>query len=234
MKLNYMTDYLITDFLYPDILLRLVLSTFLGGLLGFERTHTGRAAGLRTYAIVCCASSLIMMTNLYIFDSLGASDPVRLGAQVISGIGFLGAGSIIVTGKFRQHIRGLTTAAALWASGAIGLACGCGYYLAAVTATVIIFFAMHFLRILEKKMLINERSITLYMELDTLKSMGIITQLFRDLNISVDDMKLSRPFLEESKTAVTYATVLPKNIRRTEIIEKLAENEHVIYIEETW
>ena len=229
MNLNFMMN---TP--YPDIFLRLVLSMILGGLLGFERTHTGRAAGLRTYAIVCCASSLIMMTNLYIFDTTKASDPVRLGAQVISGIGFLGAGSIIVTGKFRQHIKGLTTAAALWASGAIGLACGCGYYFAASLATVIIFFAMHFLRILEKKILINDRNITLYMELDTLKSMSLITQHFRALNISIDDMKISRPFLEESKTAVTYAAVLPKNLKRAEIIEMLAENEHVIYIEETW
>ena len=229
MSLNF-----ISDCPYPDILLRLLLSTVLGGLLGFERTHTGRAAGLRTYAIVCCASSLIMMTNLYIYDTLNASDPVRLGAQVISGIGFLGAGSIIVTGKFRQHIKGLTTAAALWASGAIGLACGCGYYFAASAATLFIFFAMHFLRIVEKKILINDRNITLYMELDTLQSMGLITQFFRKLNISIDDMKISRPYLDESKTAITYSAVLPKQVKRTELIEKLAENEHVIYIEETW
>ena len=219
---------------YPDILLRLFLSAFLGGLLGVERTHTGRAAGLRTYAIVCCASSLIMMTNLYIYDTMGASDPVRLGAQVISGIGFLGAGSIIVTGKFHQHIKGLTTAAALWASGAIGLACGCGYYFAAITATLIIFFSMHFLRIVEKKMMTNEHNITFYMELDSLESMGLITQLFRSMNISIENMKLSRPFLDTSQTAVTYAVILPKRVRRTEIIEKLTENEHVIYIEEAW
>lgn len=225
---------LISCYFNPDILLRLFLSAFLGGLLGFERTHTGRAAGLRTYAIVCCASSLIMMTNLYIYDTMGASDPVRLGAQVISGIGFLGAGSIIVTGKFHQHIKGLTTAAALWASGAIGLACGCGYYFAAITATLIIFFAMHFLRIVEKKMMTNERDLTFYMELDSLESMGLITQLFRSMNISIENMKLSRPFLDTSQTAVTYAVILPKRVRRTEIIEKLTENEHVIYIEEAW
>ncbi|MDD7388141.1 MAG: MgtC/SapB family protein [Lachnospiraceae bacterium] len=225
---------LIAYHLYPDILLRLFLSAFLGGLLGFERTHTGRAAGLRTYAIVCCASALIMMTNLYIYDTMGASDPVRLGAQVISGIGFLGAGSIIVTGKFHQHIKGLTTAAALWASGAIGLACGCGYYFAAITATLIIFFAMHFLKIVEKKLLTNDRNITFYIELDSLESMGLITQLFRSMNITIDNMKLSRPYLDASQTAVTYAVILPRRIKRTEVIEKLAGNEHVIYIEEAW
>lgn len=227
MILNFLPDYP-----WSDILLRLILPTILGGLLGFERTHTGRAAGLRTYAIVCCASSLIMMTNLYIYDTTGASDPVRLGAQVISGIGFLGAGSIIVTGKFRQHIKGLTTAAALWASGAIGLACGCGYYFAAVSATLIIFFAMHFLKIIEKNLLINDRNITLYMELDTLQSMGIITGFFRNLSISIDDMKFSRPYLEDSKTALTCSAVLPKQLKRTDVIEQLAQNEHVIYIEE--
>ncbi len=216
-----------------EILLRLVLSTFLGGLLGFERTHAGRAAGLRTYAIVCCASSLIMMTNLYIFHNLQASDPTRLGAQVISGIGFLGAGSILITGKYRQHIKGLTTAAALWASGAIGLACGCGYYFAAISATLLIFFAMHFLGILERKMMMQDQSPVLYMELDSLQNMNQISDFFRQLSISIEDIRLSRPFLAEAGTAVTYILILPKGMKHTKLIEELAQIEHVIYIEET-
>lgn len=223
----------ITDSIYTEILLRLFLSTCLGGLLGFERTHVGRAAGLRTYAIVSCASALIMMTNLFLFDSLKASDPARLGAQVISGIGFLGAGSILVTGKYRQHIKGLTTAAALWASGAIGLACGCGYYFAAITSTAIIFFAMHFLRIIEKRMLLQDRNIIFYMELDTLQSMSIVADFFHEMSVSIEDMRISRPFLDNAGAAITYIIVLPKGMKRTELINKLTKNQHVIYIEKT-
>ena len=224
---------LIFNSFYGEILLRLALSTCLGGLLGFERTHAGRAAGLRTYAIVCCASALIMMTNLYIFDTLQASDPTRLGAQVISGIGFLGAGSILITGKYRQHIKGLTTAAALWASGAIGLACGCGYYFASIASTLLIFFAMHFLGILEKRMMLHDRNPVIYMELDSLQNMNQTTEFFHRMTISIEDIRLSRPFLAEAGTAVTYILLLPKGMKHTKLIEQLAKMEHVIYIEET-
>ena len=218
---------------YLEILARLFLSLLLGGLLGFERTHAGRAAGLRTYAIVCSASALIMMTNLYIFSSLNASDPVRLGAQVISGIGFLGAGSILVTGHYKQQIKGLTTAAALWASGAIGLACGCGYYFAAITSTLLIFFSMHFLKYLEQKLLIKERTIVFYMELDCLPSMTHITEFFHYRSIIIEDVRISRPFLDEAGTAITYVLNLPKNLKRADLVQELAQDEHVIYIEET-
>lgn len=216
-----------------EILFKLFLSLLLGGLLGFERTHAGRAAGLRTYAIVCSASALIMMTNLYIFSSLHASDPVRLGAQVISGIGFLGAGSILVTGHHKQQIKGLTTAAALWASGAIGLACGCGYYFAAITSTLLIFFSMHFLKYLEQKLLIKESTIVFYMELDYLPSMTHITEFFHNYSIMIEDIRISRPFLDEAGTAITYVLNLPKTLKRADLIQELAQNEHVIYIEET-
>lgn len=219
---------------YYEILLRLSLSLLLGGLLGFDRTRVGRAAGLRTYAIVCSASSLIMMTNLYIFDTLNASDPVRLGAQVISGIGFLGAGSILVTGKDRQQIKGITTAAALWASGAIGLACGCGYYFAAITATILIFFAMHFLRYVEQKLLISDRNLAFYMELDGLQSMTTVTDIFQAHSITIENMRISKPFLQEANTAVTYVIILPKHIKRANLIQELAKNKHILYIEETY
>jgi putative Mg2+ transporter-C (MgtC) family protein len=217
-----------------EILLRLLLSLLLGGLLGFERTRVGRAAGLRTYAIVCSASALIMMTNLYIFNTLHASDPVRLGAQVISGIGFLGAGSILVTGKYRQHIKGITTAAALWASGAIGLACGCGFYLGAIATTLLIFCAMHFLRYIEKKLLINDRNLVFYIELDNLQNMTAITEFFQECSITIENMRISKPFLNEATTAVTYVIILPKHLTRSSLIQELAKNEHILYIEETY
>ncbi|KIR01433.1 Amino acid-binding ACT:MgtC/SapB transporter [Lachnospiraceae bacterium TWA4] len=219
---------------YVDILLKLSLALVLGGLLGLERTQIGRAAGLRTYAIVCCASSLIMMTNLYIFHSLQASDPVRLGAQVISGIGFLGAGSILITGKYRHQIKGLTTAAALWSSGAIGIACGCGYYFAAITATLFILFAMHFLKFLENKLIKDNKNLVLYMELDSLISMTYVTKYFLNNQIVIDDMRISRPFLDDAGTAVTYVIVLPRGLKRADLIQELAANHCVIYIEETY
>ena len=97
-----------------SIIARLCLAVLCGGIIGVERGRKGRPAGFRTHILVCLGSALAMMTNAYLIEYYGGGDPARLGAQVISGIGFLGAGTIIVTG--RQQVKGLTTAAGLWAS----------------------------------------------------------------------------------------------------------------------
>lgn len=121
-----------------DYFLRLVAAALLGGLIGIERESHGKDAGFRTYAIVCLGSALAMIvsTSIYSIYSEGVHpDPGRIAAQVISGIGFLGAGAII---RFPQGIKGLTTAAGIWAAAAIGLACGLGLYKIAVFTTLLI------------------------------------------------------------------------------------------------
>lgn len=122
------------------IVIRIILSLFLGGILGFERGLKNRPAGLRTYILVCMGSCIVMMTNQYVFQAYGSGDPVRMAAQVISGIGFLGAGTIIVTQ--RNQIKGLTTAAGLWASACIGLAIGIGLYEVAIIGGFAIFIVL--------------------------------------------------------------------------------------------
>ena len=99
------------------VLLRIALSALCGGMVGLERGRKGRPAGFRTHILVCLGAALAMMTNQYIAESFSTGDPARLGAQVISGIGFLGAGTIIVTGQ--RQVKGLTTAAGLWASACV-------------------------------------------------------------------------------------------------------------------
>ena len=148
-----------------SIFLRLLLATLCGGLIGMERGEKRRAAGVRTHILVCLGSSVTMITNQYLFTvvSNGAGDPGRLGAQVISGIGFLGAGTIIVTG--RQQIKGLTTAAGLWASACMGLAIGAGFYLAAVIAFGFIFVVVTMLGSLDDYFYSRSRTISLYIEL---------------------------------------------------------------------
>ena len=116
-----------------SIIVRLMLATLVGGVLGLERERKNRPAGFRTYMLVCLGAALVMMTNQYVFQVYEMSDPVRLGAQVISGIGFLGAGTIIVTGQ--NKIKGITTAAGLWAAACCGLAIGIGFYELAIVST---------------------------------------------------------------------------------------------------
>ena len=126
-----------------SICLRILLSLIIGGILGLERGKNNRPAGFRTYILVCLGSSIVMMTNQYVYQIFGASDPTRMGAQVISGIGFLGAGTIMVTG--RQQIKGITTAAGMWTSACCGLAIGTGFYEGAIVGGIIVFLIMEFL-----------------------------------------------------------------------------------------
>ncbi len=128
-----------------EVLLRLLLAACLSGCIGYERERHGRAAGLRTHILVCVGSALLMLTGLFLFEayhSRTSVDPGRIAAQVVSGIGFLGAGTIM---RFRASVRGLTTAASLWAVAGIGLAVGCGFYVGAVAATLIMLLVLYWL-----------------------------------------------------------------------------------------
>ena len=133
-----------------SICFRILLALIFGGCIGLERGYHGRAAGLRTHILVCLGATLASMTGVYEVGVLGfAADPMRVAAQVISGIGFLGVGTIIV--RNRSQVTGLTTAAGLWATGSIGIAIGIGFYIAAFLAFLIVFLAITVLIHLEKK-----------------------------------------------------------------------------------
>jgi len=130
---------------------QLVLAAVLGGIVGLEREVTHHAAGFRTHILVCVGAALVMITSTFLFDAYEGRtnlDPARLGAQVISGIGFLGAGTILREGI---TVRGLTTAASLWVVGCIGLAVGSGFYLGAVAATGVTFLTLTLLQSLSAR-----------------------------------------------------------------------------------
>ena len=134
-----------------DTGLRLVVAAFLGGLLGFERERHGKEAGFRTYAIVSLGSALIMVVSISmheVFRATANTDPGRIAAQVVSGIGFLGAGAII---RFPEKIRGLTTAAGIWAASGIGLACGMGLYRPAIFTTVLTLALLTFFSFINRR-----------------------------------------------------------------------------------
>lgn len=122
-----------------EIFIRLLLSIILSGLIGFEREFTNKPAGFRTHILICIGSTTVMLCSIIMFEQYSpytTMDPARLGAQVISGIGFLGAGTIIREGF---NVKGLTTAASTWAVGCIGLAVGSGYYELSIISTLIVF-----------------------------------------------------------------------------------------------
>lgn len=134
---------------WQETILRLISAVFLGGLIGFEREVRRRSAGLRTHILVCVGASLIMLTSMYVFDiyrNIATVDPSRIVAGVITGIGFLGAGAIMRSG---DSVHGLTTAATLWVTAAIGIALGCGFYLAAVVTTIVALVVLFVIRAIE-------------------------------------------------------------------------------------
>ena len=150
-----------------SILLRLLIAALCGGLIGVERGRKRHAAGLRTHAVVCVGAACVMMVNQYItlmFQPNG--DPARMGAQVISGIGFLGAGTIIITGRQQgQRVKGLTTAAGLWASACMGLAVGIGFYEGALVMFLLLMLVIAALNRLDETYVKFPASVQLYLEL---------------------------------------------------------------------
>jgi putative Mg2+ transporter-C (MgtC) family protein len=143
---------MITD---NQVIVRLTISLVLGGLIGLERQLHRRAAGLRTHILVSLGSCLIMLTSIYISDIYKngpAVDPSRIAAGVITGIGFLGAGAIIRE-REKEAVKGLTTAASLWVVAGIGLASGCGFFIAAFYSTVLALITLFFLGFFEKNVL---------------------------------------------------------------------------------
>uniref|UniRef100_UPI00326096BD MgtC/SapB family protein n=1 Tax=Clostridium sp. NkU-1 TaxID=1095009 RepID=UPI00326096BD len=133
-----MIHYMLSQVNMASIAFRLILSIILCGAIGMERGLRNRPAGFMTYLLVGCGSALIMITNQYIATIYTNVDPTRMASQVVSGIGFLGAGTIITTSK--NEIRGLTTAAGLWAAAAVGLAVGIGFYGGAILGSIFIIF----------------------------------------------------------------------------------------------
>lgn len=157
-----------------EVILRLVLATALGGFIGYEREYLNRPAGFRTHILVCVGAALVMMTSQYLarIYSVEVVDPTRLGAQVISGIGFLGAGTIIRDGF---NVRGLTTAASLWAVSCVGIAVGGGFYVGAAVATVFVFLTLITLKKAERWFGRRNRYRAFIVETD--KSSGLVGQV---------------------------------------------------------
>ena len=188
-------DYL-REFNIAAVTLRLVLAMLFGGMLGLERARKRRAAGFRTYMIVCIGATLAILLSQYeaamlsgpwkdVADYVGIhSDVSRFGAQVINGIGFLGTGTIIVTG--RQEVKGLTTAAGLWASACMGLAIGAGFYECVILAVLLITFCVRLLPIFEGFLVERARNINIYVEFASLDDVGAIISRIKEQGAQID------------------------------------------------
>lgn len=211
--------------------LRIAAVLLLSGVIGMERAMKNRAAGFRTYMLVSIGSCIIMMTNQYVYQCLGTGDPVRMGAQVVSGIGFLGAGSIIVTSH--NQVKGLTTAAGLWASACLGLAVGIGFYEVALTGGVAVYISLTLLHMWEDHMRRKTKVLTMYMELLPGTSVGVFLREVRNRELTVSNLQFEKEPGNNDDAVHFVATVKSKNRKkRIQILEEIKEIPAVVYMEE--
>ena len=214
-----------------SIFVRLSLAVLLGGIIGLERGIKGRPAGMRTYMLVSLGAALVMITNEYMSGIWIGADPARMGAQVISGIGFLGAGTIIIT-RDRQ-VRGLTTAAGLWASACMGLAIGVGFYAGALIGMAFIFFITMGMHSLDTKLLGKARSVDLYVELKEPNSIYKLLEHLRTAGIKVTYLEVIRPKYDgSSQAALLLSLYLPTRRIHYELLAEFNEIEYVGFAEE--
>ncbi len=203
-----------------EIALKLFLAALLGGVVGIERENKKRAAGLRTHVLVSLGSALVMITSEYIFNQYHGVvnlDPARLGAQVISGIGFLGAGTIIKQGV---SVKGLTTAASLWTVACIGLATGAGFYTAAIMTAAIVTITLVVLSKFEKILAGKNINPEITVKLDNKPGkLGEVASHIGKSGANITNVDIEED--DESFLHVRFTLKLPKGLSRSDVVVDL-------------
>ena len=208
------------------------MAIIFGGIIGYGRERERRPAGLRTHILVSIGSTLSMITNIYIYEVYNSSsDPTRLGAQVISGIGFLGAGTIIVTGK--NKVRGLTTAAGLWACACMGLAIGAGFYSGAIIGCLFIASVTAALSKLDKRINRNSRNITIYILVNSTKAASKLLKDIQSTNVKISDIEISNNNVSSNDLiGIMLGLRIPGDVCHNDIIENITNKNEVIFLQE--
>lgn len=208
------------------------MAIIFGGIIGYGRERERRPAGLRTHILVSIGSTLSMITNIYIYEVYNSSsDPTRLGAQVISGIGFLGAGTIIVTGK--NKVRGLTTAAGLWACACMGLAIGAGFYSGAIIGCLFIASVTAVLSKLDKRINRNSRNITIYILVNSTKAASKLLKDIQSTNVKISDIEISNNNVSSNDLiGILLGLRISGDICHNDFIENITNKNEVIFLQE--
>jgi len=201
---------------WETVFVRLVLATFFGGVIGYQRERSEKPAGLRTHALVCMGSALLMLVSYYPFVGIVDADPSRIAAGAITGIGFLGAGAIISQGG---TVRGLTTAASIWIMAAIGLAVGIGLYLPALFGTILVLLVLTLFKAMEMRILGGYQNLEFVLE-DRPGKLGEIASSLGSLKVSIKRVNLECD--EEKETCVTkMALNLPHGVHKEDVVKKI-------------
>lgn len=215
-----------------SILLRILLAVIIGFLIGFERASKNHAAGIRTYILVTLGATCAMLTNIYLVATYNVGDTARFGASVLSGIGFLGAGSIMITS--RSQIKGLTTAAGLWTSACTGLAIGAAFYTLALIASFIVIISFTILHKFESVLRHYSRHFSIHVEFLSPTYLKEFMEKLRSDKISIERTEKNDSFVDSGLNVYTF--FLKRNgkiqISNKEYIEKISKLDYVHFCEE--
>lgn len=223
----------IRDFNIVSILLRLILAMMFGGTIGLERGKQGRAAGMRTHIFVCLGATLVTMIGFYANNVLGSTgDPLRVAAQVVSGIGFLGVGTILLKGRFQ--ITGLTTAAGLWCAAAIGIALGAGFFEGAIITFVCSVITVTAAGRLELMLNKKNSRFGIYVEISSDKYVRRAID-FLEANYNVSDIQVTAPRSDTVGNVGIEANVHNRDFKTSpdDVSKTLEAEEYVIFAVES-
>ena len=215
-----------------SVTVRMLLAVLCGGIIGIERAYKRRPAGFRTHILICLGAAITTLTSQYLYLNLHYyTDMARLGAQVVAGIGFIGAGTIVVTRQ--QRVKGLTTAAGLWASACMGLAIGAGFYECVVLAFVLIFLCIRLLPPLESMMVERARNMNLYVEFSSLDDVGAIIGRIKSQGAQIYEVDIERG-TEEShhRPSAVFTIRLDHAVHHAQVMAAISELENVTTIDE--
>lgn len=214
-----------------SVFVRLAFAVVCGGLIGIERERKRRPAGFRTHILICLGAAMTTLTSQYLVLNLHLyTDMARLGAQVIAGIGFIGAGTIIVTK--RRQVKGLTTAAGLWASAIIGLCCGAGFVEGAILAAIIILVAEVFFAQLEYFIFSSTRAFNLYIEYTENGKLGKIVDIVKKSGVYILDLEVTKGIGENKHPCVIISMQAPRKLSHQALITTIAKTDGVVSVEE--
>lgn len=224
-----MTDFF-TQWTTQSILVRILISAFLGAIIGIDRGVTRRGGGSKTTMSVCLGATLVMLTEQFCqMHYPGTADATRMAAQVISGVGFLGVGTIIVSG---HKVKGLSSAASIWTCACIGLATGIGFIVGAVVVTCILLFCLHLLPHIENAFYKHTNYISLYIEVENGKAITSLLHRVRDDGCSVDSFDVEKPKAKGQYFTVMTVLRTPRRMNAEDYMEELREMKGIISVDD--
>ncbi|MCI9141684.1 MAG: MgtC/SapB family protein [Lachnospiraceae bacterium] len=217
------------DWTLRNMLIRVVVATILGGVIGLDRGMKHRGAGTKTITVVCLGATLVMLTEQYIqINFPGLANMNRMAAQVISGVGFIGVGTIIIS---RHRVRGLTTAATLWASACVGLAVGIGFVEGGVLITAMMLVSLHVLPYVERFATRHSHYCNVFIDLEENRDLHIVIKTLKEAGVVIDSLDSSESRTEGVGVSVHMVLYLKKAATRTQVYDILTKLDKVLSVD---